>query len=194
MIRRAIVAIVSVALLAGAVTAFRGNGSIDVPTAVVEEGPFIDYLPARGEIRAERSIVLSAPSGADLQIIEIVANGASVKKGDAVAIFDSTPQQRTREQKQSELAQRPSCGSKTTTASFATKSTARTCGYARPTTWRQRRRLCAACWMRTIAAPAITRSSCPPNCSPSRRAPNGSSTSSWWRWRPSRCSSAASAS
>ena len=105
MIRRAIVALVSVALLAGAVTAFRGNGSIDVPTAVVEEGPFIDYLPARGEIRAERSIVLSAPSGADLQIIEIVANGASVKKGDAVAIFDSTPQQRTREQKQSELAQ-----------------------------------------------------------------------------------------
>jgi HlyD family secretion protein len=105
MIRRAIVAIVAVGLLAGAVTAFRGNGSIDVPTAVVEEGPFIDYLPARGEIRAERSIVLSAPSGADLQIIEIVANGASVKKGDAVAIFDSTPQQRTREQKQSELAQ-----------------------------------------------------------------------------------------
>ena len=105
MISRAIVAIAAVALLAGAVTAFRGNGSIDVPTALVEEGPFIDYLPARGEIRAERSIVLSAPSGADLQIIEIVANGASVKKGDAVAVFDSTPQQRTLEQKQSELAQ-----------------------------------------------------------------------------------------
>jgi multidrug efflux pump subunit AcrA (membrane-fusion protein) len=105
MIGRAIVAIAAVALLAGAVTAFRGNGSIDVPTAVVEEGPFIDYLPARGEIRAERSVVLSAPSGADLQIIEIVANGASVKKGDAVAVFDSTPQQRTLEQKQSELAQ-----------------------------------------------------------------------------------------
>ena len=105
MIGRAIVAIAAVALLAGAVTAFRGNGSIDVPTALVEEGPFIDFLPARGEIRAERSIVLSAPSGADLQIIEIVANGASVKKGDAVAVFDSTPQQRTLEQKQSELAQ-----------------------------------------------------------------------------------------
>jgi HlyD family secretion protein len=94
-----------VAVLAGAVTAFRGNGSIDVPTAVVEQGPFIDYLPVRGEIRAERSVVLSAPSGADLQIIDIVANGASVKKGDAVAVFDSTPQQRTFEQKQSELAQ-----------------------------------------------------------------------------------------
>jgi HlyD family secretion protein len=103
--RRIVVALVSVAVLAGAVTAFRGNGSIDVPTAVVEQGPFIDYLPVRGEIRAERSIVLSAPSGADLQIIDIVANGSSVKKGDAVAVFDSTPQQRTFEQKQSELAQ-----------------------------------------------------------------------------------------
>src|SRR5688500_4007070 len=105
MMRRLVVALVSVAVLAGAVTAFRGNGSIEVPTAVVEQGPFIDYLPVRGEIRAERSIVLSAPSGADLQIIDIVANGASVKKGDAVAVFDSTPQQRTFEQKQSELAQ-----------------------------------------------------------------------------------------
>jgi HlyD family secretion protein len=105
MMRRLVVALVSVAVLAGAVTAFRANGSVDVPTAVVEQGPFIDYLPVRGEIRAERSIVLSAPSGADLQIIDIVANGASVKKGDAVAVFDSTPQQRTFEQKQSELAQ-----------------------------------------------------------------------------------------
>ena len=105
MMRRAIVAVVAVALLAGAVTALRGSGTIDIPSAVVEQGPFIDYLPVRGEIRAERSIVLSAPSGADLQIIEIVANGASVKKGDAVAVFDSTPQQRTLEQKQSELAQ-----------------------------------------------------------------------------------------
>ena len=105
MMRRAIVAVVSIALLAGAVTALRGNGAIDIPTALVEQGPFIDYLPVRGEIRAERSIVLSAPSGADLQIIEIVANGAPVKKGDAVAVFDSTPQQRTLEQKQSELAQ-----------------------------------------------------------------------------------------
>jgi HlyD family secretion protein len=100
-----IVSAVAVTLLAGAVTAWRGSGTIDVPTAVVEQGPFVDYLPARGEIRAERSIVLSAPSGADLQIIEIVANGASVNKNDPVVVFDSTTQQRTLEQKQSELAQ-----------------------------------------------------------------------------------------
>ncbi len=105
MIRKALAAVVATALLAGMVAAFRGGESLDVPTAVVEQGPFIDDLPVRGEIRAERSIVLSAPSGADLQIIDIVANGASVKKDDPVAVFDSTPQQRTLEQKQSELAQ-----------------------------------------------------------------------------------------
>lgn len=104
MIRTAVV-VVAVLGLAGAVAALRGSGSVDVVTALVEEGPFIDYLPVRGEIRAERSIVLSAPSGADLQIIEIVANGASVREGDPVAVFDSTAQQRTLEQKRSELAQ-----------------------------------------------------------------------------------------
>lgn len=105
MMRGTVVVIVAVVVLAGAVTGFRGSGGVDVPTALVEHGPFIDYLPVRGEIRAERSIVLSAPSGADLQIIEIVANGASVKKDDAVVVFDSTTQQRTLEQKQSELTQ-----------------------------------------------------------------------------------------
>jgi HlyD family secretion protein len=105
MIRGAVVVIAAVAVLTAAVTGFRGSGGVDVPTALVEQGPFIDYLPVRGEIRAERSIVLSAPSGADLQIIEIVANGASIKKGDAVVVFDSTTQQRTLEQKQSELTQ-----------------------------------------------------------------------------------------
>jgi len=106
MTRSVIIALATVGLMAAAaVTGFRGGDPIDRPTAVVEEGPFIDYLPVRGEIRAERSIVLSAPSGADLQIIEIVANGASVRKDEPVVVFDSTPQQRTLEQKQSELAQ-----------------------------------------------------------------------------------------
>jgi HlyD family secretion protein len=103
--RRLFAAIVVIALAVAAATALRPAASADIPTAVVERGPFIDSLPVRGEIRAQRSIVLTAPSGADLQIIEIVANGATVKAGDPVVVFDSTSQQRTREQKQSELAQ-----------------------------------------------------------------------------------------
>jgi multidrug efflux pump subunit AcrA (membrane-fusion protein) len=77
------------------------------PTAIVERGPFIEYLPVRGEIRPERSVVLSAPSagGGDMQIIQLAANGASVRAGEPVVVFDTTNQQRTLEQKTSELKQ-----------------------------------------------------------------------------------------
>lgn len=91
---------------AAAITAWRSDAVTSVPTAVAERGSFVDYLPARGEIRPERSIVLSAPSsGADLQIVEIVANGAPVKAGDPVVVFDATNQQRTLEQQVSDLKQ-----------------------------------------------------------------------------------------
>jgi multidrug efflux pump subunit AcrA (membrane-fusion protein) len=96
--------VIILALVTGAAV-LRPSAAVDLPTVVVERGTFVDYLSVRGEIRAERSIVLTAPSGADLQIIDIVSNGATVKKDDPVVVFDSTSQQRTREQKQSELAQ-----------------------------------------------------------------------------------------
>jgi len=107
MIRRLAIAIAIVALVAAAVTALRSDGPSGLPTAVSERGVFIDYLPVRGEIRPERSIVLTAPSagGFDMQIIQIVTNGASVQAGDVVVAFDSTNQQRTLEQKASELKQ-----------------------------------------------------------------------------------------
>ncbi len=85
-----------------------GRASTDgeaLPTAVVERGTFEDFLPVRGEIRPARSVVMTAPSGADLQIVELARNGASVSAGDTVVAFDTTPQQRIREQKASELKQ-----------------------------------------------------------------------------------------
>jgi multidrug efflux pump subunit AcrA (membrane-fusion protein) len=90
-----------------AVTAIRPSATSKLATAVVERGAFIDYLPVRGEIRPERSIVLTAPSagGGDMQIIQLVANGAQVRKGDTIAVFDATNHQRTLEQKTSELKQ-----------------------------------------------------------------------------------------
>jgi multidrug efflux pump subunit AcrA (membrane-fusion protein) len=76
------------------------------PSAVVARGTFEDFLPVRGDIRPSRSIVLTAPSsGGDLQIVELARNGASVAAGDVVVAFDATSQQRTREQKESELKQ-----------------------------------------------------------------------------------------
>jgi multidrug resistance efflux pump len=66
----------------------------------------VDYLPVRGEIRPVRSVVLTAPSsGADLQILQLATNGAAVSPGEVVIQFDSTIQQRTLDQRRSELKQ-----------------------------------------------------------------------------------------
>jgi HlyD family secretion protein len=83
------------------------RGRLDsIPTVVVQKGPFVDYLQVRGEIRPVRSIVLTAPmSGADMQIVELAASGATVAPGDPVVRFDPTTQQRAIEQRQSELKQ-----------------------------------------------------------------------------------------
>ena len=83
------------------------RGRLDsIPTVVVQKGAFVDYLQVRGEIRPVRSIVLTAPmSGADMQIVELAANGAEVSPGDPVVRFDPTTQQRAIEQRQSELKQ-----------------------------------------------------------------------------------------
>src|SRR5437016_13132716 len=75
-------------------------------TALVTRGTFVDFLPLRGEIRPVHSVVLTAPSsGADLQIVELAKNGATVIPGDVIVQFDPTTQQRTLEQQQSELKQ-----------------------------------------------------------------------------------------
>jgi multidrug resistance efflux pump len=51
-------------------------------------------------------VVLTAPSsGADLQILQLATNGASVSRGEVVIQFDSTVQQRTLDQRRSELKQ-----------------------------------------------------------------------------------------
>lgn len=75
-----------------------------IPTAEVKHDLFVDNLQLRGEIKAVKSVVLSAPSTAgDIQILVIVQNGSTVKKGDVVVQFDTTNLERTAEQKKSEL-------------------------------------------------------------------------------------------
>lgn len=78
-----------------------------VPSMVLEKSTFVNILEVRGEIRPLRSITLTAPSsgGSDLQIVNVVRNGTNVATGDVVVEFDTTPQQRTLEQRQSELQQ-----------------------------------------------------------------------------------------
>ena len=101
-----LVVVLVVAAIAGASGAFGGGAAVDVPTTAVTRGEFIDYMQVRGEVKAVRSIPLTAPSSAgDLQILELAKNGTNVKKGDVVVRFDPVPVQRTLQEKQSELKQ-----------------------------------------------------------------------------------------
>src|SRR4030066_285253 len=92
--RRLLAATALLAVLAGgpAVTfAVSGGVPEDVPTALVTRGEFVDVLELRGEARAVRSVVLTAPMQAgELQIVKLAKNGAAVKAGDVVVEFDST--------------------------------------------------------------------------------------------------------
>ncbi|HEY7291086.1 MAG TPA: hypothetical protein VH583_14715 [Vicinamibacterales bacterium] len=105
-IPRVVVAGIVLATVAG-VAAFRRDSGIGVPTAPVTRGAFVDTLQLRGQIRPEKSIVLTGPSagGSDLLILDLARNGGNVNAGDVVVQFDPTMQERTLEQKQSELKQ-----------------------------------------------------------------------------------------
>ncbi len=62
-----------------------------VPTFQVKRGEFLDSVQFRGEVKALKSLTISAPSEAgDLQIVKLVPEGASVKPGDVVVEFDKT--------------------------------------------------------------------------------------------------------
>jgi HlyD family secretion protein len=77
-----------------------------LPTVEVKHGDFTDNLPVRGEIKAQRSIVLSAPSGAgQMQIIEMAKTGDAVKEGEVVVRFDTTQLQNQLDTRSSELKQ-----------------------------------------------------------------------------------------
>lgn len=62
-----------------------------VPTIEVKRGEFLDSLQFRGEVKALKSVTISAPAEAgDLQIIKISPEGTAVKSGDVVVEFDKT--------------------------------------------------------------------------------------------------------
>jgi multidrug efflux pump subunit AcrA (membrane-fusion protein) len=109
-VKRAVAAAALIAIGAASVAAvarLRRNGTSTLPTAVVVRTTFVDYMQLRGDIRPVRSTVLSAPmsGGSDLLILKLARNGSTVEAGDVVVQFDTTNQQRTLEQKVSELKQ-----------------------------------------------------------------------------------------
>ncbi len=62
-----------------------------IPTIDVKRGEFLDSFDVRGEIKALKSIGVTAPAEAgDLQILKIARDGEKVKKGDPIVEFDKT--------------------------------------------------------------------------------------------------------
>jgi HlyD family secretion protein len=62
-----------------------------VPTLELKRGEFLDSLQFRGEVKALKSVTISAPAEAgDLQIVKLVPEGTAVKPGDVVVEFDKT--------------------------------------------------------------------------------------------------------
>ena len=62
-----------------------------VPTTEVKRAEFLDSLQFRGEVKALKSVTISAPAEAgDLQIVKISPEGTVVKAGDVVVEFDKT--------------------------------------------------------------------------------------------------------
>jgi RND family efflux transporter MFP subunit len=67
------------------------------PTAAafeVKRGEFLDVLELRGQLKAMKSVTITAPSNAgNLQILKIAADGTKVKAGDVVVEFDPSKTQ-----------------------------------------------------------------------------------------------------
>ena len=74
------------------------------PTITVERGEFIDSTHLRGEVKALKSVTISAPADAgELRILTIANDGAHVKEGDTVVEFDKTKTEQDLAQYQSSL-------------------------------------------------------------------------------------------
>ena len=83
----------------------RASGE-SAPTAEVRKGEWVDYVELRGEVKALRSISLSAPANAgELQILKLLPSGTAVKAGEVVVEFDRTKRQRTLEEERTALKQ-----------------------------------------------------------------------------------------
>ena len=62
-----------------------------VPTYQVKRAEFLDSVQFRGEVKALKSVTISAPAEVgDLRIVKLVAEGAAIKPGDVVVEFDKT--------------------------------------------------------------------------------------------------------
>ena len=106
-LHRFIAATVIIVLIAGATGIARlVRAESKLPTVEVKRGEFTENLPIRGEVKAQKSIVITAPSGTgQVQILKMAKTGDPVKEGDTVILFDTTQLQNQLDTRSSELKQ-----------------------------------------------------------------------------------------
>jgi RND family efflux transporter MFP subunit len=100
--------VVVFSLVAGSLTVFGlvhySKKSPLVPTFQVKRGEFLDALQFRGELKAMKSVSITAPPDAgSLQILKLAADGSQVKQGDIIVQFDASKTQQDLAQDQSIL-------------------------------------------------------------------------------------------
>jgi multidrug resistance efflux pump len=81
-----------------------GKKATPEATFQVKRGEFLDVLQLRGEMKAMKSVAITAPANAgDLQIVHIATDGSVVKPGDVVVEFDPSRTSQTLAQGRSTL-------------------------------------------------------------------------------------------
>ncbi len=67
------------------------NRSSTIPAFEVKREEFVDSVQLRGQVKAMKSLTVSAPAEAgELQILKIATNGVHVKKGELIVEFDKS--------------------------------------------------------------------------------------------------------
>lgn len=76
-----------------------------LPSAPARQGDFLVLIRCRGELKAERSVPIAAPTVPNLRIAWMTPPGVTVKQGDTIVRFDSSSAQQTLMQKEAALRQ-----------------------------------------------------------------------------------------
>src|SRR5260370_40235611 len=93
--------IVIAALATGVWPAWRSQASTSLAVAPVRRGDFLVMVRCRGELKARRSVQLTAPVNVpDLQIVWLAPAGDPVKAGQAVIRFDPSSARQQLQEKQ----------------------------------------------------------------------------------------------
>src|SRR5437899_9846431 len=84
----------------------RAQAASDLPVAPARKGEFLVIVRCRGELKARRSVQLTAPVNVpNLQIVWMATSGAPVTSGDTVIRFDPSSARQQLQEKEAGLRQ-----------------------------------------------------------------------------------------